>query len=185
MPRPVTRTQAQELALPVASLMALRHALANEVGADAAARALRGAGHAAGDALLLPLRERASEDEALGDISETAFWRRLTELFATRGWGHLEHHHLHEGVGMLESPDWVEADPAFAAGRPSCFFTTGLLANILGGAAGAEVAVLEAECRSRGDLRCRFVFGAPDTLNAVHAAARGGAALESALATLG
>src|SRR5690606_38226676 len=44
-------TRPQELALPIASLAALRNALIDAVGEDAAAAALRAAGHAAGDAL--------------------------------------------------------------------------------------------------------------------------------------
>ena len=44
-----TNSRPAELALPVASMAALRRALAGAVGADAAARALQSAGHAAGD----------------------------------------------------------------------------------------------------------------------------------------
>ena len=53
MPRPGNRPP--ELAIPVASLAALRNALADEVGADAAARALAAAGQAAGDSLFAQL----------------------------------------------------------------------------------------------------------------------------------
>jgi len=30
------------------------------------------------------------------------------------------------------------------------------------------VAVMEVECRSRGDARCRFLAGSPDTLSALY-----------------
>jgi predicted hydrocarbon binding protein len=156
-----------ELVLPVASLAALRRALGTRVGADDAAEALREAGHAAGDALFEVLRSGLGAD-GLAQLGEAGFWKRLAELFETRGWGELQHEAVHAGVGALDAADWVEADAGSGSERPSCHFTTGLLANLLGHAAGQEIAVLESDCRSRGDLRCRFLFGAPETLGAVH-----------------
>lgn len=179
MPRPGSRSP--ELALPVVSLAAMRTALAADVGSDAAARALRGAGHAAGDALA-PLL--LGEDGSLNARGQASFFRRLAELFATRGWGHLAHQPLHEGIGALDAADWVEANPDAHAARPSCFFTTGMLANLLGRAAGSEIAVLEAECRSRGDARCRFLFGAPDTLHEVYERLRAGDDVDALVAAL-
>jgi len=155
-------TRPQELALPIASLAALRNALIDAVGEDAAATALRAAGHAAGDALHATLV--ADGDNAPAD----RFWQRMMQLFQSRGWGALRHEDAHPGVGSLNSVDWVEADAFAGAMRPSCFLTTGLLANLLGRIAGREVAVLEVECRSRGDARCRFLFGSAETLDAVY-----------------
>ena len=175
MGRPASRPS--ELALPVVSLAAMRNSLANDVGADFAARALRAAGHASGDALVAALAQNIGADPAaapnLSELSAPTFWRRLSQLFSTRGWGSLAHEAVHEGVGALDSTNWVEALPDTAT-RPSCFFTTGLLANLLGRAASAPVAVLEVECRSRGDARCRFLFGAPETLNSVYGQMRTG-----------
>jgi predicted hydrocarbon binding protein len=178
-----------ELALPVASLAAIRRALTSEVGADAAAQALRAAGYAAGDALYMALTQPFgsdggnSEARAIREWSAAAFWRRLSQLFSTRGWGTLAHETLHEGVGALESTNWVEAEPDSSA-RPSCFFSTGLLANLLGQAAGAELAVLEVECRSRGDQRCCFLFGAPETLDALYHRLRAGEEVASSINAL-
>ncbi len=168
-------TRPQELALPVASLAALRNALIDAVGEDDAATALRAAGHAAGDALHTTLV--AGDGDA---APAERFWQRLTQLFQSRGWGVLRHEDAHAGVGALSSPDWVEADAFAGAMRPSCFLTTGLLANLLGRIAGREVAVLEVECRSRGDARCRFLFGSAETLDAVYShVARGENASDS------
>lgn len=175
MPRPGHRPP--ELAIPVASLAALRRALAAEVGADAAARALAAAGHAAGDALFSQLPE-------VEGASETAFWRRLSTLFTSRGWGTLSHSAAHEGVGALDAADWVEADPEAGASRPSCFFSTGMLANLLGNAAGSAISVLEVECRSRGDARCRFLFGSAEAMQAVYARVGSGASADAALSEL-
>jgi predicted hydrocarbon binding protein len=176
MPRSGTR--APELAIPVASLSALRHALTSEVGPDAAATALRAAGHAAGDAWYPQL----SADES--EVSEQAFWRRLNQLFTSRGWGSLMHSPVHPGVGALDAADWVEAQPEAGEARPSCFFTTGLLANLLGNAASSDVAVMEVECRSAGAGRCRFLFGSADALNALYARVATGDAVDAALSEL-
>jgi hypothetical protein len=172
MTRPATKPP--ELVLPVASLRALRASLADEIGADSAAVVLRAAGYAAGDAFLATMATvtasrgaEATGAEKLAGLDGNVFWRRISEFFAVRGWGHLHFHQPHEGVGALDSSDWVEADAEGSADRPSCHFTTGLLANILGGVAGRDVAVLEGECRSRGDERCVFLFGARETLNVV------------------
>ena len=173
-----TGNRPPELAIPVASLAALRRALASEVGADAAARALASAGHAAGDALFTQLGTSEGDDEA-------AFWRKLTQLFISRGWGIIIHSNVHEGIGALEAGDWVEADPEAYSPRPSCHFTTGMLANLLGNAAGAPVTVLEVECRSRGDARCRFFFGSTEAMQALYDRVGTGASADAALAELG
>ncbi|MHB1169514.1 MAG: V4R domain-containing protein [Longimicrobiales bacterium] len=171
-------TRPQELALPIASLAALRNALIDAVGEDAAATALRAAGHAAGDALHATL--------VAGDADAPAdrFWQRLTQLFQSRGWGVLRHEDAHPGVGALASADWVEADAFAGAMRPSCFLTTGLLANLLGRVAGQEVAVLEVECRSRGDAQCRFLFGSAQALDAVYSHVARGENARDTLASL-
>lgn len=186
MGRPGSRPA--ELALPVKSLAAIRHSLTQEVGSDGAARALQAAGYAAGDAFFTALTqpftpESGGNRDALAKLGQVTFWRRLSQLFSTRGWGTLSHEALHEGVGALDSSNWVEAVPDTAA-RPSCFFTTGLLANLLGHASGTEVAVLEVECRTRGDQRCRFLFGAPETLAAVYGRVRLGEPAQESIAAL-
>ncbi len=177
-------SNAPELALPTTSLFALRRALEQQVGVGAAAQALREAGHAAGDALYPLLAVAGEVETAPGDLPEAAFWRRVADLFAARGWGRLEFQAVHAGLGALDASDWVEADPAMGRLHPSCHFTTGLLANLLGRAAGDAVGVLEVECRSRGDLRCRFLFGGRDALESVHEALGRGEGLEATLAQL-
>lgn len=178
MARPGTR--APELAIPVTSLSVLRRTLTAEVGGDAAARALRAAGAAAGDALLPQLTTGAEN----GAVAATAFWRRLGQLFSSRAWGTLTHSSVHPGIGALDANDWVEANPDAGEPRPGCFFTTGMLANLLGSAAGSEIAVMEVECRSAGHQRCRFLFGSAEALNALHARLSTGAQVDAALSEL-
>jgi predicted hydrocarbon binding protein len=169
----------RELTLPVRALAALRRALVAEMGEEAAARILRSAGAAAGDALheMLGQGGRDARDEQ-------AFWRELSDFFQNRGWGRLSQEQPHPGVAALDSADWVESDPEGVEARPSCFFTTGMLANLLAREAGDSVAVLEVECRSRGDLRCRFLFGAAETLDALYQAVAAGAVVQQALTDL-
>lgn len=174
-----TAKRAPELAIPVASLAALRQALVAEVGADAAARALHAAGHAAGDAWY----PQISGDDP-NNISESTFWRRLGQLFSSRGWGTLSHAAVHAGVGALDAGDWVEAQPEAGESRPSCFFTTGVLANLLGNVAGSDVAVMEVECRSAGAERCRFLFGSAEALNALYTRVSSGSTVDTALSEL-
>ena len=175
--------RAPELALPVPSLAAMRAALEAECGPDAAGRALRAAGFAAGDALHAALTA-TTEGKALDAVNAELFWKRLVQLFSNRGWGNFSLTQLHPGVGALDAGNWVEAVAESGAQRPSCHFTTGLLANLLGNAAGSEVAVLELECRSRGDARCRFAFGAPEIMGAVYQYILDGADAEQSIAAL-
>ena len=179
----MNEVRSHELALPAAAFTALRHTLIAELGAQRAASVLRQAGHAAGDALFRALAQsRGGTDLAQLEASE--FWKRLTQLFAARGWGSLQQSTAHPGIGALESTDWGEADPSSAARRPSCFFSTGLLANLLGQVADADVAVLEVECRSRGDHQCRFLFGSPDALDALYSRVASGEQPDYAIAQL-
>jgi predicted hydrocarbon binding protein len=183
--------RAADLALPAASLTALGRALAAEIGAERAAHALRAAGHAAGDALFRGFARGATgeaADEAaataLAGLPEERFWQRFAEFFAGRGWGRLTFEAVHPGVGALASGDCVEAVPGADAPIPGCHFTTGVLANLLGRVAGDDVAVLEVECRSSGDPRCRFLFGAPAALDAVFADLAAGRDVDASLAAL-
>jgi hypothetical protein len=60
-----------------------------------------------------------------------------------------------------------------------------VLANLLGRVAGSDVAVLEVECRSRGDQRCRFLFGGAIAVYALYDRIAAGTETEAALAELG
>ena len=178
-----TSSRTPELALPVASLAAIRDSLVSSVGPEAAALALRQAGHAAGDALYRILS--GGDADALTSLPADKFWAQLARLFSSRGWGQLTYAQVHTGVGSLEAANWAEARAESDSGQPSCHFTTGVLANLLGQIADAEVAVLEAECVSRGDHRCRFLFGGADAVYAVYERIAAGDEPDAALARLG
>ena len=52
-----------------------------------------------------------------------------------------------------------------------------MLADFFGRMSNGLVAVMEVECRSRGDGRCRFLAGAPETLSALYDRMAQGSAL--------
>jgi predicted hydrocarbon binding protein len=171
-----------ELTLPTAALTELRDTLTAQVGARGAADALRAAGYAAGTQLHRILA--GSHEDELAALPAEQFWARLALLFSSRGWGQLAYSEAHPGVGSLEATDWGEANDARAE-RPSCHLTTGLLANLLGQVAGAEIAVLETECRTAGHQRCRFLFGGTAALHAVYDRLSAGETADAALAQIG
>jgi hypothetical protein len=92
----------------------------------------------------------------------------LSTFFTEMGWGEL----VVERIGMrgleLRSSDWAEADPGLGATYPTCFLSSGLLADFLTRLAGAPIAIMEVECRSRNDEHCRFFAGSPETLDAAY-----------------
>lgn len=178
-----TTNRPTEMALPASALGALRRALSAELGADVTARVLRNAGHDAGDAFFHILASDGSRD-SISDIDAATFWRRFAQLFSSRGWGSLQHSDVHPGIAVLAASDWAEADASDGAGRPSCYFTTGLLANVLGKVANGDVSVMEVECRSRGDAQCRFLFGSPGALGSVYDLLLNGQTTESAVSQL-
>ena len=96
------------------------------------------------------------------------------------GWGSLTVGPLGVAALALDSSDWAEAQPGTAQ-TPMCFFSSGMLADFLGRLSGEPVAVMEVECRSRQDPRCRFLSASPDTLNAVYDQVAQGRSYEEAL----
>ena len=113
---------------------------------------------------------------------------RVADLFSARGGGPLRFEAIHAGLGSLEASDWVEANTSDSSLRPSCHFTTGLLANLLGRAAGEDLGVLEVECRSEAEIDEALAAGAtrllldnftPGALRAAVARVGGRAELEA------
>ena len=92
----------------------------------------------------------------------------LSEFFADQGWGALTATPLSAAVLALDSTEWAEAADDGRGEFPSCHLTCGLLADFFGRISDGLVAVMEVECRSRGDRRCRFLAGAPETLGLLY-----------------
>jgi predicted hydrocarbon binding protein len=170
------------IALTRASLLSLRAALLRDGGPQAAVQ-LQEAGYAGGDALFASFRRWLGErtDLAAEDLDVDSFQHRLSEFFNETGWGRIEIGSIDNVVGTLDSADWGESESSVQADHPSCHITTGMFADLFGRLAGAPVAVLEVECRSAGDPRCRFLIGNPDVMDLVYEEIGRGATYEAAV----
>jgi len=87
----------------------------------------------------------------------------LARFFRDEGWGTVGVEALANGLLAVDSADWSEAEPR-GASLPSCHFTCGMLSDFFTRLGGYPAAVMEVDCRSRGDARCRFMVGSPDVL---------------------
>ena len=85
------------------------------------------------------------------------------------------------GALALDSRDWAEAEPGTSQ-TPMCFFSAGMLADLLGRLSDETVAVMEVECRSKGDERCRFLSATPGVLEKLYNEMTQGRSYEDALA---
>jgi predicted hydrocarbon binding protein len=148
----------------------LRASLERDTGAQAATH-LQEAGFAGGEELYnvftawLSSRHRV---DTPADLDMRYLGEVLSEFFAEQGWGKLNALPLGNAVLALDSPDWAEALDQPQGEYPSCHLSCGLLADFLGRVSLGLVAVMEVECRSRGDSRCRFLAGAPETLSLLY-----------------
>jgi predicted hydrocarbon binding protein len=164
-------------------LHSLRQSLARDLG-DRAAGYLQEAGFAAGgqiyESFLQWLPEFTGVDDP-ANLDADSLGEVLSAFFEALGWGALTVEEAGQGALMLTAPDWAESEVGGGSAQPSCFVTSGILTDFLGRLSSAPVAVMEVECRTRADNRCRFIAGAPDTLDAVFNALASGQSYESAL----
>ena len=174
----------QCLALPRASLAALRAALVRDTGGGFATY-LQEAGYAGGEAVFAAFKSWLSDhDETVDDLDLDAFQARGTEFFRDAGWGSLSITSLGDVVALVESADWAEADPVSAMPYPACHYTTGMLADFFGRTAAAPLAVLEVECRSSGSAQCRFLVGATEVMGHLYERMAAGETFEAAAQAL-
>ncbi|MGH7514919.1 MAG: V4R domain-containing protein [Gemmatimonadales bacterium] len=148
----------------------LRAALERDTGLQAASY-LQEAGFAGGEELYAEfaqwlLATRGVERPA--DLDVQYLSEVLSQFFSELGWGALTVTPLGPAVLALDSAEWAEASEEARGEFPSCHLTCGLLADFFGRLSDGLVAVMEVECRSRGDARCRFLAGAPETLSALY-----------------
>ncbi len=165
------------------ALHALRQALQQDLGEQAAAR-LQEAGHAAGpDVYACFLRwleaETGVADPGLLDAAK--FGTMLGDFFQALGWGWIEMSRVGSGGLAFDAEHWAEADPEAQASYPSCHFSAGLLAGFMGAMVQQPVSVMEVECRSANQSRCRFLLGSPEVLEAAYQAASEGRDYGSAI----
>jgi predicted hydrocarbon binding protein len=137
---------------------------------DQAIGVLQEAGYAAGEGMYrafaawLPGHAGVDRPE---DLDAEVLNEVLSDFFAHIGWGTVAIAPVGTGGLGVDSTDWAEAEPG-SAQVPMCFFSTGMFADFLGRLSGEAVSVMEVECRSRGDERCRFLSATPETLQRVY-----------------
>jgi predicted hydrocarbon binding protein len=147
----------------------LRASLERDTGLQAATY-LQEAGFAGGEELYTAFtgwlaRTRGVEQPA--ELDFQYFGEVLAEFFAEQGWGRLTATPLGP-VLALDSIEWAEASDERRGEFPSCHLSCGLLADFLGRISQDLVAVMEVECRTRGEPRCRFLAGSPETLGILY-----------------
>ncbi len=182
MGRSIDLNESALLAITRDSLSALRAALFREVGPNAAAL-LQEAGFAGGPALYAAFgrwlaSRRFSAPESL---AAEEFGLRASEFFRDVGWGSVSIGEL-SSVMTLDSTDWAEGDPDHPLDFPGCYYTAGAFAEFFGRVAGEPVAVMEVECRSMGEERCRFLVGATEVMQRVYDAMGEGVTYDEAVA---
>lgn len=163
-------TPARCLVLGWQSIQHLRQVLERDAGGQAAGW-LQEAGFAGGEALFEAYTEWLGDRYQVGrpaSLDVRHLGETLSGFFRESGWGALGVTPLAPAVIALDSSDWWESDPASGASYPSCHLSSGLLAEFLTRVSGTPLGVMEVECRSRGDARCRFLAGSPETLQIVY-----------------
>jgi predicted hydrocarbon binding protein len=138
---------------------------------------LQEAGYAAGEGLYRAFAATNNPAELDADLlGET-----LSEFFTSGGWGSVSITPVGTGALAIDSTEWAEAEPGTAQ-APMCFFSAGMLADFLGRISDETIAVMEVECRSKGDERCRFLSATPQVLEKVYNDMTAGKTYEEALA---
>ena len=148
----------------------LRASLERDTGLQAAAY-LQEAGFAGGEELYAVFGEwlaRVRGVEQPSELDVEFLGEVLGEFFTDQGWGRLNAIPLGPAVLALDSAEWAEALDERQGEFPSCHLSCGLLADFLGRISQELVAVMEVECRSRGEARCRFLAGSPETLGILY-----------------
>lgn len=168
--------------VPHRSLRALRVALVRDLG-DGFARVMQEAGFAGGAEVLTALESWCGRQ---GLPTPTAlpiatFHTVVSRFFAETGWGELTIAPLGEAVLAFDATDWAEADPEAPMPYPSCYYTAGMLADLLGRVADAPVGCMEVTCRSSGADRCRFLVGNPEVMAHVYQRITQGIGYQTAL----
>jgi len=157
------------VSLPSGILPTLRHSLERVLG-DQAAPLLQEAGFTSGEEVYEAFAEWLTSSLDIREpegLAADALGEVMSRFFTAHGWGDLSLERLGPAALCLSAPAWAESSGDGEAEIPSCHVTTGMMAAFLGRLADDVVAVMEVECRSRGDSACRFLIGAPETLQAV------------------
>lgn len=160
----------------------MRAVLERETGPQAALL-LREIGFATGEALYEAFEAWVREYYAVagpGDLDAVYLGEALSGFFGEAGWGSASMTHLTPTVIALDMQGWAEAESR-GAEYPSCHFSSGMLADFFTRLGGSQAAVMEVDCASRGDARCRFLVSSPDMLTYLYERMTAGMTYQQAL----
>lgn len=160
-----------DIPLQPSALVALSPAALHRLRDTAGSQVLQEAGYAAGEGAYRTFAAWLPGVAGVDDPGELAAARLaevLSRFLSSLGWGGVVLTQLSDAVVAVDSVDWPEAQPDAGLQYPSCAFTSGLLADFMSRLGDAPLAVMEVECRSRGEARCRWLVGAPDSLTALY-----------------
>lgn len=168
------------VAVPVDFFAALRRAVESPL-SSVTVDSVRDAGYYAGQALFDAFSAWLAErgETTVDSLEDTRFTLLVADFFSEFGWGQMQFTTVSDAVIAIDSDDWGEAEGPGGG----CHVSSGLFAGFFGRLAGAPIAVLEVECRSAGDSRCRFLLGSIDVLGYVHEAMGRGIPYERAAAS--
>lgn len=151
------------------ALIHLRTSLERVSGAHAATL-LREAGFASGEAMYAAFAALAAERfgvERPQALDAHHLGLAMQQFWMATGWGAAGLTTMGPGVMAIDADQWAESAPGHEE-YPSCHFSSGMLADIFTRLGGVQAAVMEVECRSRGDARCRFLVSSPALLTALY-----------------
>ncbi|NOT07201.1 MAG: hypothetical protein HOP28_03255 [Gemmatimonadales bacterium] len=165
------------------ALHQIRGILERETGAQAPLL-LREIGFATGQALFEGFEAFVAERYHVASprsLDSSYLAEALSAFLGESGWGSVEMTQLTPSVLALDMRDWAEAEP-HGAEYPSCHFSSGMLADFFTRLGGTQAAVMEVECASRGESKCRFLVGSPDMLTYTYERMTAGMTYAQALA---
>jgi predicted hydrocarbon binding protein len=171
------------LVLSRSALHQLRISLEKATGVQSATY-LQEAGFASGEGVYNAFCEWAAATYFVGkpsDLDVQFLGEAMSGFFHECGWGTLVPDQIAPAVMCLDSTDWSEANPESEAQYPCCHFSCGMLADFMGRLSSGLMGVMEVECRSRGDERCRFLAGSPETLHLIYERMNQGLTYQQAL----
>ncbi len=152
-----------------AALPSLRTSLEQTLG-DQAAPLMQEVGYASGPEMFQSFKSWLNARAAIedpGELDATFLSPMVSDFFQEKGWGAVVIEQLGDAVLAIDTTQWAEAGTETTAEVPSCHLTTGLLAAFMTELAEDAVAVMQVECLTCGDDRCRFLAGAPAILQRV------------------
>lgn len=182
IPQPIDLTSSTLVAVSRTALATLRSSLLRDAG-PAAAAYLQEAGYAGGAAIFDTFRSWL-QDRGMADpesLGVEEFAAQASEFFYDLGWGSIRLGALRDTVATLDSTNWGEVEPGGGLDQPACHLSTGMFADFFGRIAETPLAVMEVECRSAGDPRCRFLLGSAEVIEKLYESMAEGKGYEAAI----